>query len=64
LGIIFILEIAVGIAAIAFHNDLKDILNTQLQKSMARQNKVSKKQLYFTLKSERVIIIQKFNCLT
>lgn len=41
LGIIFIIEIAVGIAAITFRNDLRDILNTQLQKSMNRQNKVS-----------------------
>ena len=40
LGIIFIVEIAVGIAAITFRNDLRDILNTQLQKSMNRQNKV------------------------
>lgn len=39
LGIIFIVEIAVGIAAITFKNDLRDILNTQLQKSMTRQNK-------------------------
>lgn len=41
LGIIFIVEIAVGIAAITFKNDLRDILNTQLRESMSRQNKVS-----------------------
>lgn len=41
LGIIFIVEIAVGIAAITFKNDLSGILNTQLQKSMVRQNKVN-----------------------
>lgn len=29
-----------GIAAITFKNDLRDILNTQLSKSMSRQNKV------------------------
>lgn len=40
LGIIFIVEIAVGIAAITFKNDLRDILNHQLHKSMNRQSKV------------------------
>lgn len=44
LAIIFILEIAVGIAAITFRNDLEGILNTQLRQSMIRQNKVS---IYF-----------------
>ena len=39
LAIIFIIELAVGIAAITFKNDLRDILNTQLRKSMTRQNK-------------------------
>lgn len=39
LAIIFIIELAVGIAAITFKNDLSDILNTQLRKSMMRQNK-------------------------
>lgn len=39
LAIIFIIELAVGIAAITFKNDLRDILNTQLRKSMMRQNK-------------------------
>lgn len=40
LAIIFVVEIAVGIAAITFRNDLRDILNSQLQNSMNRQNKV------------------------
>ena len=44
LAIIFIIEIAVGIAAITFRNDLEGILNTQLRQSMIRQNKVS---IYF-----------------
>ncbi|XP_070504184.1 23 kDa integral membrane protein-like [Chironomus tepperi] len=39
LAIIFIIEIAVGIAAITFRNDLEGILNTQLRQSMIRQNK-------------------------
>ncbi|KAG5670435.1 hypothetical protein PVAND_000700 [Polypedilum vanderplanki] len=39
LGIIFIIEIAVGIAAITFKNDLRGILNTQLSDSIRRQNK-------------------------
>lgn len=41
LAIIFIVEIAVGIAAITFKNDLRDILNSNLQTSMTRQSKVS-----------------------
>lgn len=46
LGIIFIVEIAVGIAALTFRNDLRDILNIQLQKSMNRQNKVGQVRLW------------------
>lgn len=38
LGVIFIIELAVGIAAIAFRTDLKDFLNMKLQKSMNRRN--------------------------
>lgn len=41
------MEIAVGIAAITFKSDLNGILNTQLQKTMSRQNKVAENVIKF-----------------